>query len=436
MFLGKNEQNWEFDFESTLFKYIKKYIGVDYSDYVYYSTIFTKGMFTCKKRRQYDFKNCIIIKGFPHFEVPERILVKEIFDFLNQKKILKSDSITFFGGDTHIDKPVPRVAQLRGLILSYALSSMYKSLGVDSSFVYVIGDIGKRVESYILQEYGVLVSERKYLEIVKEISRKSKLIIKKKLKEMGFEQKSFVFMSDITNYSSSNIGSKYKIKDKIFRTDGSLRYLGQELCLIYYLNKNYSGNYILMLGGNQKAHADNIMKLAKGENFNLKFSYLIFEKVLNASERKYETWEKKVERYLLNNKFGNLNPKFFLKTIFTLFRQDSIQNVFAQSSLNFIKGLILILNNTKDISSNWKNLNYTIENTYEKELIYKLSLVNYQIFRSCTSFNPKIFYDYILEIAKFVDKHKLQINNNILHLANMVLRESVHRLNLLNENDD
>ena len=126
----------------------------------------------------------------------------------------------------------------------------------------------------------------------------------------------------------------------------------------------------------------------------------------------------------------------FLRVIFTVFRQDSIQDVLAESNIRVFKELYLVLNNAKKTVSDWKNLNYDISNSYDKELMYKLSLANYQIFRSCTSFNPKIFYDYILDIAKFLDKNYSEISENILYLASTVLKESLDRLNLSEVNYD
>lgn len=436
MFLKNNVWDLKYKFESTLFKYIKESFGVDYSDYVYYSDVFTDGMYTCRKLRKGCFKDCIIIQGYPHFEVPEEFLVAEIFDFLDRERVLESEPITFFGGDTHIDKPIPRIAQLRGFILSSALTNMFKSIGVDSSFVYVIGDVGKRVEDYIFQEYGISILDKKYMEIVERTTLESRKIIKEKIREIGFNQEAFIFMSDIINYSRKYIDKNFKLDRKIFREDGSLRYLGQELSLIFYINKQYPGNFVLMLGGNQKTHSDKVIEFLDKEKVNLNVSYLIFEKVLNASERDYQIWKSTIEELLAVKGFVDISPYFFLRVIFTVFRQDSIQDVLAESNIRVFKELYLVLNNAKKTVSDWKNLNYDISNSYDKELMYKLSLANYQIFRSCTSFNPKIFYDYILDIAKFLDKNYSEISENILYLASTVLKESLDRLNLSEVNYD
>jgi hypothetical protein len=427
MFLSNYENILPENLDSLLFNYIRKEIGVSYRDHILYSDDYTNGTLTCKTLPKLENRRIKTVNGFPHFEVPKNVLLLEIESFLNKDFFVDIPKIVVLGGDTHIDKPIPKLAQYRGIILSSVIRDMYESIGIEVENIYLIGDIGKRVEKYIEDNFNCIPSNTtKYSNLIESLNETALDKITKDVSHFDVEYDDFVFISDIVSYSDKYIKSNFKEEKEVLRKDGSLKYLGQELSLLFFLKRNYESNPILMLGGNQRGHADRVINFIKKKGLDLDVSYFIFEKVLNADERGQDKWENKIKKHISRQDFKDINPNIFVKLIFTVFRQDSIQDIYSSVNLNILRDYQTIIRNIKNDESGSINYNKKVN----KEALYKMSLVNYQIFRACSSYNPKIFFDYIVDIAKLIDKEKGKMKKETLELSRRFLAESLKRINL------
>ena len=165
----KNESNDIFfhNYRSTLIDYLKREYNYDDSPLVYSTKYVKKGDFTIK-RPSSVYKNCKLVNGYPHFNVPYEILMEEINNFCLRKPLYNKNIIIRYG-DTHLYNPIPKLNQVRNLIIANIFDSMIQTSGKKCS-IYVIGDIDRKSMDKIVQRIDRNKSEEIIPKLINFIS--------------------------------------------------------------------------------------------------------------------------------------------------------------------------------------------------------------------------------------------------------------------------
>ena len=135
-----NKDSIFYKYNSILLDYLIKNYNYDKSPLIY-SKRYTNGFFTITKPNN-KYKNCKFINGYPHFNIPNDILLEEINNFINNRPLYDKNIIIRYG-DTHLYNPIPKLNQVRNLIIANMFNSMILTSG-KKNIIYTICDIDRK----------------------------------------------------------------------------------------------------------------------------------------------------------------------------------------------------------------------------------------------------------------------------------------------------
>lgn len=397
--------------ESILLDYLStkhKYNG----ESLIYSTKYTSGTFTVSSPSN-SFINCIYINGYPHFTIPLEITLGEIYDFLEDRPLYTNNYFIRYG-DTHPHKIIPKLGQIRDLLLCEAFSSMITTSGSKQCF-YTIGDISyKTISSIINNQFSATDTipdtqplidyifkqqhtESELIHLWKEYVLNSEKVLLSFLNDYKFNINKFILESSI--YSNSDLYdhiAKKIICENGIREDGCPKYILQEIAFILNF-KNDNQTMINIICSKQIDHVLNVTNTLKINNIDDDVRYLVYGECKNAESRDAKEWINHLNKFIDNNGLviGNnlLDYKEFLKIVFYSISNQSIVDF---SSLEKYKRNYLIFKSIKE--SLYLNKDNKIEVKSSNNLLNKMALVNYQLNNSIISGEQFRFFNYIASI--------------------------------------
>ena len=129
------EENRYLSYNTPLIEYIKsKHLYTN--ENLIYTKKYSDGTFSITNPTE-TFTNCEFINGYPHFQIPLSKCIEEIEFFMNDGKMYDSNFYIRYG-DTHPHKCIPKLAQVRNLVIENSLTSM---IGQNVKSFYGFGDI-------------------------------------------------------------------------------------------------------------------------------------------------------------------------------------------------------------------------------------------------------------------------------------------------------
>lgn len=186
-------------------------------------------------------------------------------------------------------------------------------------------------------------------------------------------------------------------KDEL-KDNGELKYSLQELMVINTILNNNEDILINIIGANQNSHVLKVNELLK-DNLYIKSRFLTYEICRNADERDLNTWCEKLNKFINDNKL-EIEYRDLLKYLMIITSNDIIIDY---NNLDKYKNNLIRFNN---IISSINNLNNNKNIQSGNDLIYKMSLVCYNLNRSIEHGNQVDFYKYILSIVNEYEKNK------------------------------
>ena len=413
----KNDRTLKYS--SVLIDYIKEKNRYT-NENLMYTTQYTDGTFSITNPTS-EYKNCEFINGYPHFYIPLDICLQEINDFINNKKIY-NNNFYFRYGDTHPHKPIPKLAQIRNLLIEESLSSMILTKKSLNSF-YTIGDISiKTIEDFIYKNNLNISSQELQIKIVNGLKLDDNIEknlnnynlnalnkIKKFLSELKIKEKQFLFESSIYQKQGSiykklknNNNYKSELKD-----NGELKYSLQELMVIFYILNEKDDVLYSIIGDNQSDHILKVNNILKENYCDLNFSFLTYGICRNGEERNILEWTNHFEKFIQSNNLCINNRLItttdFLKIIVTTLNND---NQLDFSNLEkYIKNYASFVKIINSINSCSKKSHKDIIDI-NNNLINNMALVYYYLNRSVEMGNQFYFYNYLIKIINEYEQNK------------------------------
>lgn len=404
-------------YSSPIIDYITKnnlYCGEN----LIYTNKYTNGTFSITNPN-IEYKNCSFINGYPHFNVPIDVCLDEIYYFINNKKIYDYNFNIRYG-DTHPHKPIPKLAQVRNLIIENSISSL---IGNNVKAYYGIGDISIKSLNDFLRKYDIKISLDDIFKMVitdnlsNEI--KSKLLSYDKesilkigsfLKNLDLPLNEFIIESSLyTNqdlYLRLKNDGRYKAE---LKGNGELKYSLQELMFIYSILKNNNDILFNIIGANQSEHVLKVNELLKDRDPDINCRFLTYGICRNADERDYYNWSNNFNEFIEKNGLildkKLLSSSMLLKIIVTVVGNDVILDYKNLNKyLNTIKVFCNYANNCNSVSK--KDIIKS-----NNDLLCKMALVHYNLNRSIEMGNQNYFYKYLIGIIKEYEMNKEKYSN-------------------------
>lgn len=398
----KNDRKLEYS--TPLIDYIKDnnlYNGEN----LIYTNKYTGGTFSITNPTS-EYKNCTFINGYPHFDIPLDICLDEIFNFINNNKMYDYNFNIRYG-DTHPHKPIPKLAQVRNLLVENSLSSL---IGNNVTSYYGLGDISIKSLNDFVKKYNIdISSEDLFKQIVNNCldsnlknkllsyDRDSLLEIKNFLNQINLTSKNFIIES--TLYTNQDLYQKFK-KDERYqdnlKENGELKYTLQELMFIYSILKRDNDILINIIGANQTDHVLKVNDILKEINSNINSRFLTYGICRNADERNVIEWSSYFQKFINDNNLAindrELTSNELLKIIITVVSND---NILDFDKLNkYLPSVKLFCDNISSYNESCKQDNISINN----DLICKMALVSYNLNRTIETGNQNYFYKYLINI--------------------------------------
>lgn len=406
------KDNRNLKYETPLIEYIKRknlYNGEN----LIYTNKYTEGTFSITNPTS-EYKNCSFVNGYPHFEIPLEICLEEIYHFINNKKIYDYQFNIRYG-DTHPHKPIPKLAQVRNLMIEHSLSSL---IGKGVKSYYGFGDISiKSLSDFSTRNninidgdglFRCVVNNTLSTEIKEKLldyNKEALLKIKEFLNSINLPLNEFVIESFL--YSNQELYQKLKTDQKYkaeLKENGELKYSLQELMFIYSLLKNENDILINIIGANQSEHVLKVNDILRNSNPNINCRFLTYEICRNAEERDFSKWTNYFEQFIIENDI-NINSKKItgdelLKIIVTIVSNDTILDF---KNLNkYLKGIKIFCEQVTKCNK-LSNLN---NKSLKNDLLCKMALVCYNLNRSIEKGNQNYFYKYLLNIIQEYEMNK------------------------------
>ena len=400
---------------SPFLQYIQKTYGYT-NEYLFYSQKYSTGTFSIQNPSN-DFKNCQFISGYPHFDVPDKICMEEICAFIEHHNIYKNQFIIRYG-DTHPHKPIPKLGQMRNILIANSLSNM---IGDNANLYYGFGDISiKSLQDFVIKNHLQLSAEDFFVRLVNNrlsLQEKAELskynaaainAIKEFLKDAKIEEHPFLIESSL--YSNQNLYQAVKenpLYKGNLKSNGEVNYVLQEIMFIKSLVKSNSDTMINIIGSNQSDHIVKVLDLAHASNLQGDIRFLSYGMCENASEVIFNIWSHYLAQFieqknlLINGKY--LLPIDFLKIITVAFPMDSKIDFFClekyvktlQSFCKTIECLIVTSDKTNEVFC------------VDHHTMRKMALVHYTLNKSIESGNISSFFNYLI---KFMGEKNNQNN--------------------------
>lgn len=394
-----SDDNRYLEYTTPLIEYItSKYLYNN--ENLIYTNKYSNGTFSITNPTS-EFSNCCLINGYPHFDIPLDKCLEEIYFFLNNKSMYKNHFYIRYG-DTHPHKCIPKLAQVRNLLIENSLSCM---IGKSVTSFYGIGDISiKSLDDFIKRNNFVYDSEDLFINLLNntlssDILHQFNLYnlnaleeISVFLKKLRLMPKNFLFESqlykDRTLYNEIKSNPKYTSE---LKENGELKYSLQELMFIKTILKNPNDILINIIGANQIAHVLKVDELLKGSRYNNRF--LTYEICRNADDRNIEHWSALLNNYIAYNNL-EIDYQNLLKILILINSNDIIID------FNNLKKYYNNIDKFESIIQNILKKNDYTNVTGKNDLICKMALVGYNLNRSIEMGNPNHFYKYLLSVVK------------------------------------
>lgn len=365
-----------------------------------------------------EFSNCSFINGYPHFAIPLEKCLEEIDFFLNDESMY-NNSFYIRYGDTHPHKCIPKLAQIRNLLIENALSNM---IGLKAKSFYGLGDISlKSLADFIFKNNIDCGPEDLFVRIVnnnipKEIYYKFEKYdfnalkeISIFLKQLKLIQKEFLIESKLyKNQELYNLIKKNPNYIGELKNNGELKYSLQELMFIMTLIREKNDVLINVIGANQISHVLKVNELLK-DNMDINSRFLTYEICRNADDRDINSWSVKLNDFIEQNnlKINNnyINYQDLLKILMIINSNDVIIDF---NKLEKYKNNIIRFNTiVENISEKSDTYNIKCKN----DLLCKMALVGYNLNRSIEMGNQNNFYKYLISVVNEYENNKEQYYN-------------------------
>lgn len=400
-------------YNSLLINYIKE-MHLYNNEKLIYTSKYTDGTFSITNPTS-EYINCKLVNGYPHFHIPLDVCLSEIECFLNDESIYEYEFLIRYG-DTHPHKTIPKLSQIRNLLIENSLSSM---IGKTAKSYYVLGDISIKSLNDFIAKYSLNISAEDLFirivngknlpeinELLNEYNKKALSDISEFLKKIKLNSKSFLIESNLyTNsqlYTSMKNNPKYK--DEL-KKNGELKYTLQEMMFIKQLLQNDNNILINIIGANQSDHIMRVNSILAEENRNINNRFLTYGICRNGDERDIQIWSSKINEYIETHNlcFGNdyIDCGDFLKMLMIINGTDIIidfENL--NKHYNGIKRMNSIINNVSFSE------NITCNISENNDLICKMALVSYHLNQAIEIGSPNVFYKYLLSIINEYENNK------------------------------
>ena len=400
------------DFLSSMYSYN--------GEQLMYSTKYSTGTFTISTPND-SFVNCEFINGYPHFNVPLEVILGEIQNFLDDKPIYENGFIIRYG-DTHPHKIIPKLGQMRDLMIEEVFNSML-STSSSKRCIYAIGDIStKTINSVIDNYYSInerpidiqpLIdyifkkqdSNNPLIKQWKNYVQESQSVLISFLKENQLELNELLLESSL--YSDSGMYNYLKnniVCENGVREDGSLKYLLQELAFILTFSRE-GQTMINIICDLQLEHVFDVMRVLKNNNIEGDIRFLTYKECINAESRDASEWSMLIADFIKQNNL-NVSGKLlnYIDFIRIIVCSSSNSIVIDFSQLDKYKRCIKTFKSVKE--SLWKGGSKTHNIKEPNDLLNKMAMVNYFLNNCINSGEQFRFYNYIVSIKDEYCRHQ------------------------------
>ena len=284
-----------------------------------------------------EFSNCSFINGYPHFDIPLENCLEEIDFFLNDESMYNNNFYIRYG-DTHPHKCIPKLAQVRNLLIENSLSNM---IGLKAIGFYGLGDISlKSLADFISKNNIDCSPEDLFIKVVnnnipmaiyyklEQYNLNALKEISMFLKDLQLTQKEFLIESKLyENQELYNLIKKNPNYIGELKNNGELKYSLQELMFIMTLIREKDDMLINIIGANQVSHVLKVNELLK-DNSDINSRFLTYEICRNADDRDINSWSVKLADFIEQNnlKIDNhyISYQDLLKILITINSNDVI----------------------------------------------------------------------------------------------------------------
>lgn len=391
-------------YSTPLVEYLKVHNNYNGENLIY-SKKYTEGTFSITNPTG-EFKNARLVNGYPHFEIPLDVCLEEIDFFMSGGNMYNYNFYIRYG-DLHPNKPIPKLGQLRNIILNNSLN--YLILNNVKSF-FPIGDISIKSIKSFKEKYNIDIDEEELFKMIVNDRIPTEIrsqfdeyniytinLIKNYLNDLNLPVDEFVIESSLyTNqkmYQSLKNDERFKNE---LKNNGELKYTLQELMFIKKYAVYEKDVLINIIGANQSDHVLRVNKILNQINFKNDTRFLTYRMCYNADEMDYKIWSDKINEFIVNNdiKVGGkyITPVYLIKLLTVLLSNDN--------DIDFNK-LNKYRNNIKTGCNLFNDLIYKEEIKIENnDLIKMMALVNYNINRAVEKGSLNYFYKYVLSIYR------------------------------------
>lgn len=391
-------------YSTPLVEYLKVHNNYNGENLIY-SKKYTEGTFSITNPTG-EFKNARLVYGYPHFEIPLDVCLEEIDFFMSGCNMYNYNFYIRYG-DLHPNKPIPKLGQLRNIILNNSLN--YLILNNVKSF-FPIGDISIKSIKSFKEKYNIDIDEEELFKMIVNDRIPTEIrsqfdeyniytinLIKNYLNDLNLPVDEFVIESSLyTNqkmYQSLKNDERFKNE---LKNNGELKYTLQELMFIKKYAVYEKDVLINIIGANQSDHVLRVNKILNQINFKNDTRFLTYGMCYNADEMDYKIWSDKINEFIVNNdiKVGGkyITPVYLIKLLTVLLSNDN--------DIDFNK-LNKYRNNIKTGCNLFNDLIYKEEIKIENnDLIKMMALVNYNINRAVEKGSLNYFYKYVLSIYR------------------------------------
>lgn len=406
-------------YKTPLIEYIKKEFNYE-NEKLFYDNKYSEGSFSVSKPSE-KYKNCAFINGYPHFDIPLDICIQEITFFM-EKQSMYDNSICIRYGDTHPNKPIPKLGQFRNIFIGNCISSM---IGKNAKNIFCIGDISiKSLKDFILKNSLSITEEELFIKLLNnnldnntrnlilgnniEISKK----IIKIFQKMSMINPEFLFESDL--YANHDLYEYIKNNPEYkmyLKPNGEIKYTLQELMFIKSIIKDNS-TLINIIGNDQSEHIKKVIRLLENDFASIDCRFLSYGICKNAMETDVDKWTNKLNEYIQKNNI-NINNKLICvdEMLNILFIVCGIDNII---DFNNIDKYLIQIKKFCSYLSQIKVSDKDRDTILYSQLLAKMALVGYTLNSAIELGNPFTFYKYVTEIIIEHNKNRekyLDIND-------------------------
>lgn len=391
-------------YSTPLVEYLKVHNNYNGENLIY-SKKYTEGTFSITNPTG-EFKNARLVNGYPHFEIPLDVCLEEIDFFMSGGNMYNYNFYIRYG-DLHPNKPIPKLGQLRNIILNNSLNYLILN---NVKSIFPIGDISIKSIKSFKEKYNIDIDEEELFKMIVNDRIPTEIrsqfdeyniytinLIKNYLNDLNLPVDEFVIESSLyTNqkmYQSLKNNERFKNE---LKNNGELKYTLQELMFIKKYAVYEKDVLINIIGANQSDHVLRVNKILNQINFKNDTRFLTYGMCYNADEMDYKIWSDKINEFIVNNdiKVGGkyITPVYLIKLLTVLLSNDN--------DIDFNK-LNKYRNNIKTGCNLFNDLIYKEEIKIENnDLIKMMALVNYNINRAVEKGSLNYFYKYVLSIYR------------------------------------